>query len=403
MTLKKLHSRLLPVEVCHQGLVVPLRSLGARLPPAEPPEGLCNDRVSRSPPVFTSPPATSACCARAPTPISCSRAPASATANSSGGSTGAPRAPRWTASSAPRPWPRCSTCSTSEGLVEDAGAYDVLTAAERGRYDRQLRYFADLAPDGLTAPECQFGSGASVLVRSAWAAWQLDRDQPRLFRRRRQLTLVDGDDVELSNLNRQARSTRRPTSGGRRRGWRPGRSERFNPGVEVIAVEPTLGTARGVAAGSVQLHRRRRRGSARPRHRALGELRLLPAGRSVRHHEPLPAFARVGPLYVPGETGCFNCQERAYRRQYQTLRPPRRAAPRPALPGGDARPRLRLRGRTGRARRPAPADRPLPAGEQGQVRVFDTRTLELSSEPVPRDPRARSAEGERPAPVTVAP
>jgi bacteriocin biosynthesis cyclodehydratase domain-containing protein len=29
-----------------------------------------------------------------------------------------------------------------------------------------------------------------------------------------------------------------------------------------------------------------------------------------------PPQARVGPLYVPGETGCFACQERAYRRAY---------------------------------------------------------------------------------------
>jgi hypothetical protein len=27
-----------------------------------------------------------------------------------------------------------------------------------------------------------------------------------------------------------------------------------------------------------------------------------------------PPFARIGPLYVPGETGCFNCQQLAYRR-----------------------------------------------------------------------------------------
>src|SRR4051812_39718504 len=29
----------------------------------------------------------------------------------------------------------------AEGLLEDAAAYDVLTKGERGRYDRQLRYF----------------------------------------------------------------------------------------------------------------------------------------------------------------------------------------------------------------------------------------------------------------------
>jgi ribosomal protein S12 methylthiotransferase accessory factor len=29
-----------------------------------------------------------------------------------------------------------------------------------------------------------------------------------------------------------------------------------------------------------------------------------------------PPVARVGPLYVPGTTGCFECQERSYRRSY---------------------------------------------------------------------------------------
>jgi bacteriocin biosynthesis cyclodehydratase domain-containing protein len=29
-----------------------------------------------------------------------------------------------------------------------------------------------------------------------------------------------------------------------------------------------------------------------------------------------PPIARVGPLYVPGKTGCFACQEIAYRREY---------------------------------------------------------------------------------------
>src|SRR3954463_3142562 len=29
-----------------------------------------------------------------------------------------------------------------------------------------------------------------------------------------------------------------------------------------------------------------------------------------------PPVARVGPLYVPGETGCYICQEISYRRDY---------------------------------------------------------------------------------------
>jgi molybdopterin-synthase adenylyltransferase len=67
----------------------------------------------------------------------------------------------------------------SEGLVEDAGAYDLLTRAECGRYDRQLRYFADIAPEGLTAPDCQVRlRDAHVLVLGmgglgSWAALSL--------------------------------------------------------------------------------------------------------------------------------------------------------------------------------------------------------------------------------------
>src|SRR5918999_1157728 len=42
-----------------------------------------------------------------------------------------------------------------EDLLEDASSYDALADEERVRYDRQLRYFADTAPTGLSAPDCQ--------------------------------------------------------------------------------------------------------------------------------------------------------------------------------------------------------------------------------------------------------
>ena len=67
----------------------------------------------------------------------------------------------------------------AEGLVEDAGKYDVLGASETGRYDRQLRYFADVAPEGLSAPDCQLRlRGAHVVVLGVgglgtWAALSL--------------------------------------------------------------------------------------------------------------------------------------------------------------------------------------------------------------------------------------
>ena len=52
-----------------------------------------------------------------------------------------------------------------------------------------------------------------------------------------------------------------------------------------------------------------------------------------------PPIARVGPLYVPGKTGCFACQETAYRREYPLFDvavEQRRAQPSPAATLGPA-------------------------------------------------------------------
>ncbi len=52
-----------------------------------------------------------------------------------------------------------------------------------------------------------------------------------------------------------------------------------------------------------------------------------------------PPIARVGPLYVPAETGCFACQETAYRREYPLFDvavEQRRAQPSPAATLGPA-------------------------------------------------------------------
>ena len=53
----------------------------------------------------------------------------------------------------------------AEGLLEDAGDYDDLDGTERGRYDRQLRYFADLAPVGLV------GAGLPAAAAGGRACW----------------------------------------------------------------------------------------------------------------------------------------------------------------------------------------------------------------------------------------
>jgi bacteriocin biosynthesis cyclodehydratase domain-containing protein len=274
----------------------------------------------------------------------------------------------------------------SEGLVEDAGAYAVLSDEECGRYDRQLRYFADLAPDGVSAPDCQLAlRGARVVVLGvgglgSWAAISLACCGVG------ELTLVDGDTVELSNLNRQilfaADDIGRPKAS-----VAAAAIDRFNPGISVVPVVRTLGSQAEIASTV--------RGSSfvvdaadRPAH----DIERWVNAACFEHRVPyitmshFPPYARVGPLYVPGETGCFNCQERAYRRSYELydhIVDQRRGSPSPAATlgpvcafvGGQVALDV-VHQLTGLC---TPASR-------GRVRVFDTRTLDVSDEAVPRDP-----------------
>jgi bacteriocin biosynthesis cyclodehydratase domain-containing protein len=274
----------------------------------------------------------------------------------------------------------------SEGLVEDASAYEALAEDERRRYDRQLRYFADLAPDGVSAPDCQRRlRDARVVVLGvgglgSWAALSLACCGVG------ELALVDGDTVELSNLNRQVLFS--PGDIGRPKARVAAAAiRRFNPGVNVVPIARTLGSQEEIAATV--------RGSSfvvdaadRPAHDIERWVNAACFAEGVPYitMSHFPPFARVGPLYVPGETGCFNCQERAYRRSYELydhIVDQRRGSPSPAATlgpvcafvGGQVALDV-VHQLTGLC---APASR-------GRVRVFDTRTLEVSDEAVPRDP-----------------
>jgi bacteriocin biosynthesis cyclodehydratase domain-containing protein len=274
----------------------------------------------------------------------------------------------------------------SEGLVEDAGEYDALAEADRDRYDRQLRYFADVAPAGLSAPDCQRRlREASVVVLGVgglgtWSALGLACCGVG------RLTLVDGDTVELSNLNRQVLFSE-DDIGRPKADVAAAAIERFNPGIRVVPVVRMLATPRDIEAAV--------RGSSlvvdaadRPAH----DIERWVNAACFAHGVPyitmshFPPFARIGPLYVPGETGCFNCQELAYRRSYELydhIVDRRRGAPSPAATlgpvcafiGGQAALDV-VHHLTGVC---TPASR-------GTVRIFDCRTLTVSEEAVPRDP-----------------
>ncbi len=100
-----------------------------------------------------------------------------------------------------------------------------------------------------------------------------------------------------------------------------------------------------------------------------------------------PPVARVGPLYVPGKTGCFVCQEIGYRREYPLFDVADRAAAGETEPGGDAGPRLRADRRPGGDGGDAPADRAEPSPRrQGVAHIYDLRTMEVKREPVMPEP-----------------
>ena len=64
-------------------------------------------------------------------------------------------------------------------MVEDAADDDLLAEGELERFDRQLRYFSDVGPNGLPPSECQRRlREAKVAVLGvgglgAWSAWSL--------------------------------------------------------------------------------------------------------------------------------------------------------------------------------------------------------------------------------------
>jgi ribosomal protein S12 methylthiotransferase accessory factor len=99
-----------------------------------------------------------------------------------------------------------------------------------------------------------------------------------------------------------------------------------------------------------------------------------------------PPVARVGPLYAPGETGCYQCQEDAYRAShplYDELVGQHRGRPSPAptlgpvcgFIGGQVALEV-LHHVTGLC----------PAATLGAAHIYDLRTMQVTREPVPHLP-----------------
>ncbi len=201
------------------------------------------------------------------------------------------------------------------GVVEDAADDDEIPAAVVERFDRQLRYFSDIT-SGPTAAQCQERlAKARIAVLGigglgGWSALNLACCGIG------EMLIVDFDRVELSNLNRQVLYSEADIG----RFKAEAAAERlagFNSAMKVEArvqkldseaaiTETITGYDLVIDACDWPAHDIERWINAA----------CFAAGIPFVAMSHFPPVARVGPLYVPGVTGCFSCQEISYRRAF---------------------------------------------------------------------------------------
>jgi bacteriocin biosynthesis cyclodehydratase domain-containing protein len=201
-------------------------------------------------------------------------------------------------------------------IVEDAADDDLVPAAELARFDRQLRYFSDIGSQVLTPSECQRRLrdakvavlGVGGLGGSA-ALWLATIGVGEMW-------LIDGDRVEASNLNRQILFTEAEI-GLLKVEAATARLRSFNSGMRITSTARRLESQAEIAefidGADVVID-----AADWPAHdiERWCNSACFEAGIPYITMSHFPPIARVGPLYVPGQTGCFTCQETAYRRQY---------------------------------------------------------------------------------------
>lgn len=271
-------------------------------------------------------------------------------------------------------------------VVEDAADDDLLEAGELARFDRQLRYFSDVGRPELPPSECQRRlRQAKIAVLGvgglgAWSAWALACCGVG------ELWLIDGDRVEISNLNRQIIYTEADL-GLLKAEVAAARLRAFNSSMRVTTTARRLESQEDIAefiAGSdlvIDAADWPAHDIERWCNRACFE-----AGIPYITMSHFPPIARVGPLYVPGRTGCFACQEEGYRREYPLFDvavDQRRAQPTPAATLGPAC--GLIGGLVGMEALHLLTGLSEPA-TLGAAHIYDLRTMEVKREPVVPEP-----------------
>lgn len=203
------------------------------------------------------------------------------------------------------------------GVVEDAADDERIAADVWERFDRQLRYFSDIGTTQTPTPsECQERlREAKIAVLGVgglggWSALALACIGVG------EMWLIDGDRVEISNLNRQVLYSEADL-GLLKVECAASRLRAFNSGVKITTearrLEGEEDIAEFVAGSDIVID-----AADWPAHdiERWCNKACFEAGIPYITMSHFPPVARVGPLYVPGATGCFTCQEIGYRREY---------------------------------------------------------------------------------------
>ncbi|HET6506037.1 MAG TPA: TOMM precursor leader peptide-binding protein [Baekduia sp.] len=274
----------------------------------------------------------------------------------------------------------------ARGLVEDA-ADDARYLDPDGleRYDRQLRYFGDLAPAGVARAAAQKRlEDATVTVLGLGGLGGMAATM---------LTVcgigtvvgVDHDHVELSNLARQVLYSE-DDLGRPKVEAAAERLRKLNARSTFVGVPRRLGSARAVAdaisgadfvVAAVDWPATRISGWVNDACFAAG----IPYT-SMSQHPPL---VRVGPTYLPGVTGCHACQEADYRRRFPLFDAALSALSADS-PAATYAPSCGVIGSLVANEAIAHVTGLAPLACAGRAALIDMTTLTVTHEDVPRDP-----------------
>jgi molybdopterin-synthase adenylyltransferase len=270
------------------------------------------------------------------------------------------------------------------GVLDDAADDERVTPRERARYDRQLRYFSDVGTDSVPPSEYQRRlREARVLLLGlgglgSWASYAL------LCCGVGELVLLDGDQVEESNFNRQILYRERDV--GRPKAEAAAEAlAQFDSNCRLTTVSRRLESVdavREVVEGVEFVVN----GADWPAHdiERWVNAACFDADVPFITMSHSPPVARVGPLYVPGLTGCFECQERTYRDAfplYDELVEQRRGRPSEAATLGPVCAFIGGQVALETVHHLTGLFRPASLGTSY---VYDLRTMKVTCEPVPQ-------------------